>query len=149
LECVDHAAIARGIGAHVLRGPSVSVDWRQAGRQRVPPRVHAVAAFLAHRDVSRPGVLDQGLVQVVLLGERAHRGGVPQEHLRVVAGRPAGADVVDDRPADVFQQRNCTLRPVLAWAMDSRLPGQSKSVNSSRLMSMPRSPSLATSKMIA
>jgi len=35
--------------------------------------VHAVAALLAHQDVSRPGVLDQDLVQVVLVGERADR----------------------------------------------------------------------------
>ena len=48
-----------------------------------------------------------------------------------------------------FSSGSCTLRPVLAWTTDSRLPGQSKSENSSRLTSMPRSPSRVTSKMIA
>jgi hypothetical protein len=72
--------------------------------------VHAVTAFLAHRDVRHPGVLDQDLMQMVLVGERPDRGQVPQEHLRAVAGRPAMADVVDHRPADPFQQRQ--LHPV-------------------------------------
>jgi hypothetical protein len=74
------------------RGPGAGLDHGSvtpllAGRQRVPQGVHAVAALLAHQDVSRPGVLDQDLVQVVLVGERADRGGMPQEHLRAVAGR--------------------------------------------------------------
>jgi hypothetical protein len=64
-----------------------------------------MTAFLAHRDMSGPGVLDQDLMQMILIGERACRGGVPQEHLRAVASRTAGANVVDDRPADIFEQR--------------------------------------------
>ncbi len=64
-----------------------------------------MAALLAHRHVRHPGVLDQDLVQVVLVGERADRGGVPHEHLRGVAGRPTVPDVVDHRPADVLEQR--------------------------------------------
>ncbi len=75
----------------------------------MPQRVHAVAALLAHRDVSCPRVPDQDLVQVVLIGERPGRGRVPQEHLRAAAGRPPGADVADDRPADVLQQRQVHL----------------------------------------
>jgi hypothetical protein len=47
---------------------------------------------------------------MVLVGERADRGVVAQEHLRAVADRPAMADVVDHRPADLFQQRQ--LHPV-------------------------------------
>jgi hypothetical protein len=35
---------------------------------------------IAQRHVRRPGVPDQRLVQVVLVGERADRDGVPQEH---------------------------------------------------------------------
>ncbi len=65
--------------------------------------MHAVAAFLADRDMGHPGVFEKDLVQVVLVGERSDRGGVPPEHLSAVAGRPAGADVVDDRPADLFR----------------------------------------------
>ena len=61
----------------------------QPGRQRVSERMHAVAAFLADRDMSRPGVLDQNLMQMVLVGERADRGGVAEEHLRAVADRTA------------------------------------------------------------
>jgi len=48
-----------------------------------------------------------------------------------------------------FSSGSHTRWPVLAWAADSRLPGQSKSENSSRLTSMLRSPSRVTSKMIA
>ena len=59
----------------------------QAGRQRMPKRVHAMAALLADPHVSHPGVLDQDLMQMVLVGERPDRGrrntcGQPQ------AGRP-------------------------------------------------------------
>ncbi len=79
--------------------------FHQPGRQRVPKRMHPMAAFLTQRDMGRPGVLDQDLVQVILVGERAYRGGVPEEHLRAVASRTAGANVVDDRPADIFEQR--------------------------------------------
>ena len=92
----------------------------QPGRQRVPERVHAVAALLAHRHVRDPGVLDQDLMQMVLVGERADRGGVPQEHLRAVAGGPAVADVVDDRPADVLQQRQ--LHPLAGLGLHHRQP---------------------------
>jgi len=67
--------------------------------------MHAVAAFLADRDVSHPGVLDHDLMQVVLVGERADRGEVPDEYLRAVADRPTMADVVDHRPSDLFEQR--------------------------------------------
>ena len=48
-----------------------------------------------------------------------------------------------------FSSGSQILLPVLAWATDSRQPGQSKSENSSRLTSMLRSPSRVTSKMIA
>ena len=51
------------------------------------------------------GVLDQDLVQMVLVGERADRRGMPQKHLRAIAAWAAVADVVDDRPADVLEQR--------------------------------------------
>ncbi len=82
----------------------------QPSGQGVPQRVHAVTAFLTHRNVRRPGVLDQDLMQMVLLGERSDRGVVPQEHLRAVADRPTMTDVVDHRPADLFDQRQ--LHPV-------------------------------------
>ncbi len=72
--------------------------------------MHAVAAFVADRDVSHPGVLDQDLMQMVLVGERADRGEVAQEHLRAVTNRSAMANVVDHCPADLFQQRQ--LHPV-------------------------------------
>ena len=78
---------------------------QQPGRQRVSERMHAVAALLADRDMSCSGVLDQNLVQMVLVGERADRGGVAEEHLWAVADRTARPDIVDDRPADVLQQR--------------------------------------------
>ncbi|HET8641725.1 MAG TPA: hypothetical protein VFM37_07295, partial [Pseudonocardiaceae bacterium] len=64
-----------------------------------------MAALFADTHVRHPGVLDQDLMQVVVLGERADRGGVAEEHLRAVAGWSAVADVVDHRPADVLQQR--------------------------------------------
>ncbi|WP_423185172.1 hypothetical protein [Arthrobacter sp. NyZ413] len=48
----------------------------QPGRQRVPQRMHAMAASLTQRDMSDPGVLDQDLVQMILVGERAYRGSV-------------------------------------------------------------------------
>jgi hypothetical protein len=67
--------------------------------------VHAVAALLAHRDVGGPGVLGQDLVEVILVGERADRGGVPDEHLWTIACRAAVLDVVDERPANILQQR--------------------------------------------
>ena len=44
--------------------------------------MHAVAAFLTHRHVGGPGVLDHDLVQMILVGERADRGGVPDEYQR-------------------------------------------------------------------
>ncbi len=65
--------------------------------------MHAVAALLADRDMGCPGVLEKNLVQMVLVGERPDRGGVAEEHLSAVTGRTAGADVVDDRPADLFR----------------------------------------------
>ena len=60
----------------------------QPGRQRMAERVHAMTAFLAHRHVRYPGVPDQDLMQMVLVGERPDRRQVPQEHLRAAAGRP-------------------------------------------------------------
>lgn len=48
-----------------------------------------------------------------------------------------------------FSNGSHTRRPVLTCTIDSRLPGQSKSENSKRFTSMPRNPSLVTSKMIA
>jgi hypothetical protein len=66
--------------------------------------VHAVAALLAEWHAGGPGVLDQDLIQVILIGERADRGGVPDEHLRAVVCRTAVPQVVDDRPADILEQ---------------------------------------------
>ena len=57
---------------------------------------------------------------MILVGERAYRGGVPDEHLRAVASRTAGANVVDDRPADVFEQRQ--LHPVAGLGLHHRQP---------------------------
>jgi len=74
----------------------------------VPQGMHAVAAFLADRDTGHPSVLEKNLMQMVLVGERPDRGGVPEEHLSAVAGRPTGADVVDDRPADLFRATAAT-----------------------------------------
>jgi hypothetical protein len=51
--------------------------------------------------------------------------------------------------ATSFNSGNCTRRPVLACTTDSRLPGQSRSANRSRVTSMPRNPSRVISKMIA
>src|SRR6266568_6572808 len=82
--------------------------------------MHAVAALLANRHMRRPGVLDQDLVQMILVGERAYRGGVPDEYLRAVASRTAGANVVDDRPADVFEQWQ--LHPVAGLGLHHRQP---------------------------
>jgi hypothetical protein len=82
--------------------------------------VHAVAALLADRDVSHPGVFDQDLMQMVLVGERADRSEVPQEHLRTVADRPTMADVVDHRPANIFQQRQ--LHPVAGLGLHHAQP---------------------------
>ena len=79
-----------------------------------------MTAFLAHRHVSHPGVLDQDLMQMVLVGERPDRGQVPQEHLRAVTVRPAMADVVDHRPADLFQQRQ--LHPVTGLGLRHEQP---------------------------
>ena len=92
----------------------------QPGRQRVPERMHTVPTFLTHRDVGGPGVLDQDLVQMILVGKRAYRRGMPDEHLRAVAGRAAGANVVDHRPADVFEQRQ--LHPVAGLGLHHRQP---------------------------
>ena len=75
----------------------------QPGRQRMPQRVHAVTAVLPDRHVRRPGVLDQDLMQMIPIGERTDRGGVPDEHLRAITGWTPDADVVDDRPPDVFE----------------------------------------------
>jgi hypothetical protein len=80
----------------------------------MPQRVHAVTALFAHRDVSRTDVLDQDLMQVVLLGERAHRGGVTQEDLRpVLAWATDGGQA-----AGGFTPLTCWLPP-LPWAMAS------------------------------
>ena len=79
-----------------------------------------MAAFLTHRDVRGPGVLGQDLMQVILVGERADRGGVPEEHLRAVASWAAVPDVVDDRPADVLEQRQ--LDPVAGLGLHHRQP---------------------------
>ena len=79
-----------------------------------------MTAFLAHPHVRHPGVLDQDLMQVVLAGERPDRGQVPHEHLRAAAGRPAMADVVDHRPADLFQQRQ--LHPVTGLGLRHQQP---------------------------
>jgi hypothetical protein len=79
-----------------------------------------VAAFLTQRHVSGPGVLDQDLVQVILVGERAYRGGVPQEHLRALASWTTVPNVVDDRPADVLEQRQ--LHPVAGLGLHHRQP---------------------------
>jgi hypothetical protein len=63
---------------------------QQAGRERVPERVHPVAALLAQRHMRGAGVLDQDLMQMVLLGERADRSGMPQKHLQAsLLGRPS------------------------------------------------------------
>ena len=94
--------------------------FHQPGRQRMTERVHAMTAFLAHRHVRYPGVLDQDLMQMVLVGERPDRGQVPQEHLRAVTVRPAMADVVDHRPADLFQQRE--LHPVTGLGLRHEQP---------------------------
>jgi hypothetical protein len=72
-----------------------------------------MTAFLAHPHVRHPGVLDQDLMQMILVGERADRRRVPHEHLRAVAVRPAVADVVDHRPADLLQQRQLHRVPGL------------------------------------
>ena len=108
-----------------------------------------MTAFLAHRHVRHPGVLDQDLMQMVLVGERPDRCQVPQEHLRAVTIRPTMADVVDHRPADLPQQRQLHAVTGLGLRHEQPLPGQSKSANSSRLMSTPRSPSLVISRIIA
>ena len=57
---------------------------------------------------------------MVLVGERADRGGMPQEHLRALACRPAVPDVVDDRPADVLEQRQ--LHPPAGLGLHHREP---------------------------
>jgi hypothetical protein len=74
--------------------------------------VHAVAAFVADRDVGCTGVLDQDLVQMVLVGERADRGGVADEHLPGVTDRPAAPNVVDDCPVSINRPRF----EALTWA---------------------------------
>src|SRR5918995_68311 len=68
-----------------------------------------MTARLTQRNMRCPGVLDQDLVQMVLVGERADRGGMPQEQFRALAYRPSVPDVVDDRPADVLEQRQLYL----------------------------------------
>ena len=98
------------------------LDWsalfQQSGRQCVPQRMHTVAALLAHRDMRDPGMLDQDLMQMILLGERADRRSVPHEHLRALACRAAVLDVVDDRPADILEQRQ--LHPVAGLGLHYR-----------------------------
>ena len=69
--------------------------FHQPGRQRMPQRVHAMAAFLAHRNVCCAGMFDQNLMQMILVGERADRGHVPHEHLRAVAVRPVSYTHLD------------------------------------------------------
>ena len=67
-----------------------------------------------------------------------------------VADRAAVPDVVDDRPADVLQQRQ--PHPVAGLGLHRSTAGCPASRNRrtrSRLMSMPRSPSRVISKMIA
>ncbi len=48
-----------------------------------------MTARLTQRNMRCPGVLDQDLVQMVLVGERADRGGMPQEQFRALAYRPS------------------------------------------------------------
>ena len=108
-----------------------------------------MAAFLAHRNVCYAGMFDQNLMQMILVGERADRGGVPHEHLRAVAVRPAMADVVDHRPADLFQQRQ--LHPVTGLGLRHEQP-VARPVEVGELQPLdvqPRSPSLVISRMIA
>jgi hypothetical protein len=57
---------------------------------------------------------------VILVGERADRGGVPEEHLRAVACRAAVPEVVDDRPADVLEQRQ--RHPTAGLGLHHRQP---------------------------
>ena len=75
----------------------------QTGRERVPERMHPMTTLLSQRHVRGAGVLDQDLVQMVLVGERADRGGMPPKHLRAVAVWATVANVVDDCPADILQ----------------------------------------------
>ena len=96
--------VAEDVGDPLDRGAVL----HQPCRERVPERVHPMTALLAEAHVRGTGVLDQDLMQMVLVRERADRGGMPQEHLRAIARRPAVADVVDDRPADVLEQRQAT-----------------------------------------
>ena len=57
------------------------LDWRavlhQPGRERVPERMHPMAALLTQRHVRCPGVLGQNLMEMVLVRERADRSGMP------------------------------------------------------------------------
>ena len=81
----SHRLVAKDVGALLDR----CAVFHQSGRQCVPERMHAVAALLAQRDMSGPRVLDQDLVQMVLVGKRAYRGGVPKKHLwQSLCGRP-------------------------------------------------------------
>src|SRR6266516_7175829 len=77
-----------------------------------------MTAFLAQRDMWGSGVLDQGLLQMFLDGGRAYRGGVAEEYLRAVTPRTAVPDVVDDRPADILEQRQ--LHPVAGLGLHHR-----------------------------
>ena len=43
-----------------------------------------MTTLLAQRDMCCPGVLDQDLMQVILIGERADRGGVPGPVTKIV-----------------------------------------------------------------
>jgi len=93
---------------------------QQPGRQRVPQRMHAMAAILTQPDTGHPGVLDQDLMQMILVGERPDRGGVPDEHLWAVGLWTAAADVVDERPADILEQRQ--LHPMPGLGLHHRQP---------------------------
>ena len=106
--------------------------------------------FLPERHMRHPGVFDQDLIQMILIGKRPYRGCVPHEHLRAFRGGAAGANVLDHRPADTsLSSGSVTLRPVFACTTDRLFPGQSRSLNSSLFTSMPRSPRRVISKMIA
>jgi hypothetical protein len=52
-----------------------------------------MTALLTQRHVRGAGVLDQDLMQMVLVGERADRSGMPQKHLRAIALRAAVTNV--------------------------------------------------------
>ncbi len=90
----------------------------QPGRPRVPQPVQAMTAFPAHQDMSGPGVFDQDLMQMILAGERACRGGAPEEYPRAVTSWAAAPDAADDRPAGILEQRQ--LHPVAGLGLHHR-----------------------------